>query len=120
MSLLVASAVLAIATQGAPPADVAFEELAANRNQAAISALEADRSIDRDDPARMINLGIAYAREGREADARRLFRAAAQDDTPVRLEVAGGDWIDSRELARRALRMLERGEFAPTRRMTMR
>ena len=55
-----------------------------------------------------------------EADARRLFRAAAQDDTPVRLEVAAGDWIDSRELARRALRMLERGEFAPTSRMTMR
>jgi hypothetical protein len=49
-----------------------------------------------------------------------MFRAAARSETGLRLEVAGGDWVDSRDLARRALRMLEQGEVAPASRVTMR
>lgn len=113
---------LILMTQAGASADVAYEELAANRNQAAIAVLEEAADAEADDPARLINLGIAYARAGREQEARDLFRSAARSETALRLEVAGGDWVDSRDLARRALRMLDRGEFAPSSssRVTMR
>ncbi|MEC9067472.1 MAG: hypothetical protein VX569_09345 [Pseudomonadota bacterium] len=108
-----------MSTQAGVAPEVGYDELVANRNEAAIEVLE-ESAIESDDPARLINLGIAYARAGREEDARAMFRAAARSETGLRLEVAGGDWVDSRDLARRALRMLEQGEFAPASRVTMR
>ena len=40
-----------------------------------------------------------------------MFTAAARNQQRYRLETAQGDWMDSRNLARRALAMLDRGEF---------
>lgn len=119
MALFTAAAVLMMA-QAPVATDVAYEDLVAQRNDAAIERIEANERLDRDDPARLINLGIAHAREGREDEARRMFQAVARNDTAVRLELAGGGWIDSRDLARRAIRLLDRGEFAPASRVTMR
>lgn len=106
--------------QGGVAMDVASDELIAQRNEAAIMRIEANDRLDRDDPARLINLGIAHAREGRVREARRMFREVAGSDTALRLELAGGEWIDSRDLARRALRMLDHGEFSGRSRVTMR
>jgi len=106
--------------QGGIAVDVASEDLIAQRNEAAIERIEANDRLDRSDPARLINLGIAHAREGRVREARAMFREVAGSDTALRLELAGGEWIDSRDLARRALRMLDRGEFSETSRVTMR
>ncbi len=93
------------------PVDVAFEELSDGQNTAAIERIEQNAELDRDDPARLINLGIAHARKGSDQEARAMFIAAARNETRYQLETAQGGWIDSRDLARRALAMLDRGEF---------
>lgn len=66
------------------------------------------------DPAILINLGIAYAQAGSDAEARASFEAALASREVVELQTASGRDTDSRRLARRALGMLERGEFRPT------
>lgn len=91
--------------------DVAFADLSAGRNNAAISRIESNADLARTDPARLINLGVAYAREGRSDDARAMFRAAVRARDGVMLETATGQWVDSRDLARTALAMLDRGAF---------
>ncbi len=106
---IIAGAIVAQAPVPAP--DVAYWHLARGLNEAAIERIEANGDLAADDPARLINLGIAHAREGRADEARALFRAALRDAESVRLETATGDWRDSRTLARIALRMLDDGEF---------
>ncbi len=115
---VIAGLVLAQASAAVP--EVGFEELSEGRNQAAIVEIELNSELDADDPARLINLGIAHAREGRAEQAREMFRAALRSDTPLRLETATGDWVDSRTLARQALAMLDRGEFATPARVAAR
>ena len=102
------------------PVDVAYEELSAERNAAAIAQIESNASLDSADPARLINLGIAYARQGRAEEARALIERAAIEAERLNLETATGEWVDSRALARRALAKLERGEFTRTSRTAMR
>lgn len=119
MALFTVATVLLMAQAPAAP-DVASEDLLAQKNVAAIERIEANDRLDKDDPARLINLGIAHAREGREEEARDMFRAVARSESTVRLELAGGGWVDSDELARRALHLLDRGVFAPGSRVTMR
>ena len=66
---------------------------------------------DTRDPAELINIGIAYAQTGEEAKARAAFEAALACGEVVDIETADGSATDSRRLARKALRMLARGEF---------
>ena len=122
MALATAAVALLMAqapAQAIDSVDVAVEELEANRNEAAISRIEANTALDANDPARLINLGIAHAREGDAAKARAMFEAASDGDR-LQLETADGNWVDSRNLARRALAMLERGEFRTQSRTAMR
>ncbi len=63
------------------------------------------------DPSTLINAGIARAQHGDTAVARKLFTAAYQNNVRYDLETADGKWVDSRILAARALKMLDRGEF---------
>lgn len=99
----------------APQADemvlpVAFAELQAGENAAAVEKLTGKPRIDARDPSRLINLGTAYARLGRTAEARTAYQAAA--DSPIRydLELANGRMMDSRWAARTALAHLAGGE----------
>ena len=74
-TLLLAAAMLASGAPAATGADgaaaepesinVAFEEMTQKRSEAAIARIRADREVDSDDPAALINLGTAYARLGR-------------------------------------------------------
>ena len=91
----------------APQADetilpVAYAELKAGDNQAAIAKLTGETTLDARDPSRLINLGTAYARLGRTSDAAAAYNAAI--DSPVRydLELASGRYVDSRWAARTA------------------
>lgn len=114
MSMLFAVAALSLLAEPAPAQaqfDVAFDELAAAENSAAIEKIEANTQIDPSDPARLINLGIAYAREGRVLEARGLFEAVAKSDIRVSLETATGEWVDSHRLAHKALAMLDARQF---------
>lgn len=113
-------ALLMLAQGPAQPVAAGYEELSEGRNVAAIASIELDDSLEQDDPARLINLGIAYARRGDEQRARQLFQAAAESDSRCDLQTASGQWIDSRELALKAVAMLDRGEFKSASRMTMR
>ncbi|QKG72498.1 tetratricopeptide repeat protein [Erythrobacter mangrovi] len=93
-------------------ADVGLDELMAGRDRAALETIENCDELAAADPARLINRGIALARLGRYDEARADFEAAASARETVDLETAAGDWVDSRRLARRALAMLDKGEFA--------
>ena len=90
------------------PTDVAYAELAAGNSDAALRKLE-DASVDRSDPAVLINLGTAYARQGATDKALAALRAAVSSPERYDLELADGSWMDSREVARRALAKLQRG-----------
>jgi Flp pilus assembly protein TadD len=96
----------------AEPATLAADQLAKGRTVNAIAALEKHVEAAPEDPALLINLGIAHAQAGDNQKARRMFQRALVSPEPTQLETAEGDTIDSRRLARKAMRMLERGEFA--------
>ena len=112
LSALVVAAQLTSTPGAEPPTtetrDVAYEEIAAGRADAAIQAIEARLKSDPDDPALLINLGAAYARKGDIARAEAAFQAAASSDTRYELELADGTWADSRHAAQRALASLQR------------
>jgi len=88
---------------------VAYAELKAGDNRAAIAKLTGETTLDARDPSRLINLGTAYARLGRTADASTAYSAAI--DSPIRydLELANGRYVDSRWAARTALANLNEG-----------
>ena len=102
---------------GAPSAmlaeapEFAARTLVAGRAGDALATLETASAADPHDSAVMINLGIAYAQAGNEAKARAAFVQALACHEAVELETANGGTTDSRRLARKAIRMLERGEF---------
>lgn len=101
--------------QGAAPerTDVAYEALTQGRTDDALAQLRDSKAVRAGDPAALINLGTAYARQGRIAEARATFTAAMNSRTQYDLELANGSWIHSREAARRALAGLEgRGDVA--------
>jgi tetratricopeptide (TPR) repeat protein len=97
-----------------PPAqspELAVQSLSAGRTEQALASLEQANAADPQDAAVLINLGIAYAQSGAEAKARAAFEAALACDVVIELDTADGTTTDSRRLARKALKMLERGEF---------
>lgn len=104
---------LAVETPGAErQPDVAYEDLAAGRSEAAVNKLEAAGASRSGDPATLINLGTAYAAVGRTDQAIAAYRAAADGDR-YQLELADGSWVDSRVAARTALsRLLARNAQA--------
>lgn len=106
-------AFLVAATVAAQPlaVEVGYEQLAAGQDAAAIARIE-DQPSSAEEPARLINLGIAHARLGDAARARALFEAALASPDRMELETATGAWVDSRVLARQALAMLEKGQFS--------
>ena len=91
--------------------ELAVQPLAAGRARQALVTLQQASAANPADPAVLINLGIAYAQAGEETKARTAFEAALACDDVVELDTADGTTTDSRRLARRAIRMLERGEF---------
>ena len=120
MTALYALSVLLFAQAGATGVDanatqerdVAYEQLANGEAQSAITRLEAALVENPDDPALLINLGSAYAQTGDQERAAGFYRAAIDSDIRYRLELANGDWVDSRRAARMALRTLEGSEMA--------
>lgn len=92
--------------------EVAFDALSEGRTEQAISTLQAQLQADPADPATLINLGSAYAQRGDRANAAQAYRAAAASGTRYSVELADGSWVDSRALARTALRRLEQTQTA--------
>lgn len=89
--------------------DVAYAELSQGLNEQAIARISANRALDADDPAALINLGTAHARLGHADKAKAYYRAAIASRMPCDLQLADGRWIDSRRAARMATAMLAQG-----------
>ena len=99
----------------APEADseilpVAYAELKAGENDAAVEKLTGDIGLDARDPSRLINLGTAYARLGRTAEAAAAYDAAIGSPIRYDVELASGRYMDSRWAARAALASLNQGK----------
>jgi len=111
MAMTSAPAVPLAAAAAAP--ELAVQPLVAGRSEQALATLEKASAADPHDAAVLINLGIAYAQAGDEAKARVAFEQALACDEVIELDTADGTSTDSRRLARKAIKMLERGEFRP-------
>ncbi len=112
-SLILSQAPIVAATHQKPESaqvDAAYEELTSGETEAAIESLEQNSELDSQDPARLINLGTAYARQGDYTSAEKAFQAAIMSDDRYELELSDGTWMDSRRAARIALLRLQRGE----------
>ncbi|MDP3906416.1 tetratricopeptide repeat protein [Novosphingobium sp.] len=99
-----------VEARGGDRVDVGYSELAAGQPQAAIERIQANRELDANDPAALINLGAAHARMGEVADARAFLSAAIASPDRYDLELADGRWMDSRRAARMAMGMLQEGK----------
>lgn len=132
MSLIALALALVVANPsvGAPSArltdapELAARTLSAGRSDEALATLEKASIAAPHDAAVLINLGIAYAHAGQEAKARAAFEQAIACHEVIELDTADGTATDSRRLARKAIRMLDRGQFrtavAPVGTMTLR
>ena len=116
IAMILASALVVQApVPGEGAVEVAYPEMVAGRTAAAIDKIEHADARDAEHPARLINLGIAYARMGEVGKARKLLSDAAASNERYWLETATGEWVDVRDLARQAIAMLDGGEFAGAR-----
>ena len=91
-----------------PKTAIGYEALMSGDNERAISDM-LKGNISRHDPAFLLNLGQAYARSGRIAEARELFRKAAKKRDDIDLVLADGRIINSRQAARQALATVQVG-----------
>ena len=91
---------------GVPDGCLAAPALIAKDYEGAAHRLAPMRPDGANDPARLINLGNAYAGLGKMKDAREAYRSArfAPEST---LLLANGEEASSRDVARRALNRLE-------------
>ncbi len=88
---------------------VAYAELKAGENEAAVEKLTGESRLDARDPSRLINLGTAYARLGRTAEAAAAYDSAIGSPIRYDLELADGRYMDSRWAARTARANLDTG-----------
>jgi len=92
---------------GYPKGSIGYDALVEGDNQRAISQILSSDRVSLRDPAKLINLGQAYARTGRTAEAAELFMMAMQSRENVELVLADGRIMNSREAARQAFSGLQ-------------
>lgn len=90
-----------------PAGSIGYDALVAGDNERAITQIMTNNRVSRRDPAKLINLGQAYARTGRTAEATVLFESAMASREQIDLVLANGRIIDSKEAARLALSRLQ-------------
>ena len=90
-----------------------YAELLQGNYPAALQQMQAAEKEDspaaRRDPARLINMGLAYAKMGDVASARTHYKAAISAPTSFDIVLSDGRVMDSRVAARQALRRLDQG-----------
>lgn len=90
-----------------PAGSIGYDALVAGDNERAINQITTSNRISRHDPAKLINLGQAYARTGRTAEAAVLFETAIASRKQFDLVLANGRVMSSKEAARQALAGLQ-------------
>lgn len=97
-----------------PGRDLAADLILSGQKEAALNQLEQQARLAPNDPAILINLGIAYAHVGQEERARDAFKRALATSAQQEFDTADGRTMNADRLARQALQMLSRGEFRAT------
>jgi lipopolysaccharide biosynthesis regulator YciM len=92
---------------GYPKGSIGYDALVSGDNERAIAQILSSRQVSKHDPAKLINLGQAYARTGRTSEAVKLFSAAIRHREEVDLILADGRVMGSKEAARQALAGLQ-------------
>jgi Flp pilus assembly protein TadD len=87
---------------GVPDGRLAAKAISSGNFESARRKLEPMRVFGENDPARLINLGNAYAGLGRMKQAREAYRAA-RSAPELTLVLANGTEENSRDVAKRAL-----------------
>ena len=83
-----------------------YDAMVGGDYQAAIAQIESNDTTPSTDPARLINLGQAYAKTGQTAKARTLLLAAVNAPESFDLVLANGQVANSRQVAKIALSRL--------------
>lgn len=119
-ALLVLGGLSTPAFAGPKEAEIGYKEgalgyaaLTTGDYQRAEAQLKRLDGVEKDDPARLINLGQVYAKTGRHEDARRAYIAAMKSDKAFDVVLADGRVMSSKEAARLALTGLP-GNYAAT------
>lgn len=90
-----------------PKGSIGYEALMQGDNERAVSQIMSSEGVSRNDPARLLNLGRAYARMGRTEDAARVFQIALQSRDTVDLVLSDGRVMNSKDAARQAFANLQ-------------
>lgn len=92
-----------------PKGSLAYESLMAADYTLAEQQLRTDVRAHRNDPAKLINYGLALAKTGHLVEARRAFKQVLSEDE-IELIMADGSTEASHEVARRGLKMIKSGQ----------
>jgi Tfp pilus assembly protein PilF len=87
--------------------EVAFEEISNGHGAEAVEAIERLLEDQPNDPSLLINLAAAQIQLGRYDEAAESYRRAMTSRERYALELADGNWIDSRLAARRGLQAVQ-------------
>jgi len=98
----------AVAEISYPKGSIGYEALMRGDNARAISQIITSEQVSKHDPAKLLNLGRAYARMGMTEQAAGYFKAAMQVRESVELVLADGRVMDSKVAARAAYANLQR------------
>lgn len=85
-----------------PKGSIGYEALMRGDNERAISQIMTNEQVSKHDPAKLLNLGRAYARMGKSEEAAGYFLAAMQSRESVDLVLADGRIMNSKDAARQA------------------
>jgi len=85
-----------------------YAALMSGEYETAIAQIQAAEPRDLRDPARLINMGYAYRKLGRDDLARSYFEAAVRSPRDFDIVLADDSVMNSRDAARVALRQLQR------------
>jgi tetratricopeptide (TPR) repeat protein len=107
-ALIVATSVSAQAKDhggeiGYQTGELGYDALMSGDNQRAVDDIMKNLDARNADPAKLLNLGRAYARMGRNLDAVRLFQAAIDSNNQFEVELADGRILPVRTAAKLAL-----------------
>ena len=91
-----------------PKESIGYEALMRGDNERAVFQIMANEQVSSGDPAKLLNLGLAYARMGHTDDAAKMFKAVLESRDSVDLVLADGSVMNSKVAARKAYASLQR------------
>ena len=90
-----------------PKGSLGYSALLAGDNEGAIRSIKSDTNVRHDDPAQMLNLGLAYERTGDFDAARQQYREVLAQTRSAKLVLSNGAVVDSHDLAEKGLGRVE-------------